>query len=201
MHCKYLTLSPKALYGTNGGTYSARFFRPVMRVIIPFWDNLFVLKNTLYIQVTSYQLLPNINLVLNKLLYKMAFFSMYFSGFIPSICLLVYKIQWNCPGINCSLDCGFMIITSAFLLYRSTLVFNFLLTYPCSHLTFFCVLIQGRLSDIYGRKQLLLVSLLGAALSYFLMALPTTLLFLALSRIPIGEIHIIYIVTLIDRAL
>ena len=38
MHCKYLPLSPykalekfsKALYGTKGGTYSARIFRPVM---------------------------------------------------------------------------------------------------------------------------------------------------------------------------
>ena len=40
MHCKYLPLSPykalekfsKALYGTKGGTYSARIFRPVMEV-------------------------------------------------------------------------------------------------------------------------------------------------------------------------
>ena len=40
MHCKYLPLSPykplekfsKALYGTKGGTYSARIFRPVMHV-------------------------------------------------------------------------------------------------------------------------------------------------------------------------
>ena len=39
------------------------------------------------------------------------------------------------------------------------------------------------------------MSLLGAAMSYFLMALPTTLLFLALSRIPIGEI---FMATLID---
>ena len=38
VHCKYLPLSPykalekfsKALYGTKGGTYSARIFRPVM---------------------------------------------------------------------------------------------------------------------------------------------------------------------------
>ena len=38
MHCKYLPLSlykplekfSKALYGTKGGTYSARIFRPVM---------------------------------------------------------------------------------------------------------------------------------------------------------------------------
>ena len=40
---------------------------------------------------------------------------------------------------------------------------------------------------------------MGAAVSYFLMALPTTLLFLAFSRIPIGKISII--VTLIDDAL
>ncbi|KAL9968797.1 hypothetical protein ACROYT_G020925 [Oculina patagonica] len=53
-------------------------------------------------------------------------------------------------------------------------------------LQFFSSPIMGKLSDIFGRKQLLLVSLLGAALSYYLMALPTTLLFLALSRIPIG---------------
>ena len=40
MHCKYLPLSPykplekfsKALYGTKGGTYSARIFRPVMMI-------------------------------------------------------------------------------------------------------------------------------------------------------------------------
>ena len=39
VHCKYLPLSPykplekfsKALYGTKGGTYSARIFRPLMR--------------------------------------------------------------------------------------------------------------------------------------------------------------------------
>ena len=39
MHCKYLPVVPynalekfsKALYGTTGGTYSARVFRPVMR--------------------------------------------------------------------------------------------------------------------------------------------------------------------------
>ena len=38
MHCKYLPVVPydalekfsKALYGTTGGTYSARVFRPVM---------------------------------------------------------------------------------------------------------------------------------------------------------------------------
>ena len=38
MHCKYLSVAPykalekfsKALYGTTGGTYSARVFRPVM---------------------------------------------------------------------------------------------------------------------------------------------------------------------------
>ena len=42
MHCKYLPLSPykplekfsKALYGTKGGTYSARIFRPVMHVLV-----------------------------------------------------------------------------------------------------------------------------------------------------------------------
>ena len=41
MHCKYLPLSlykplekfSKALYGTKGGTYSARIFRPVMLAI------------------------------------------------------------------------------------------------------------------------------------------------------------------------
>ena len=40
MHCKYLSVVPyksfekfsKALYGTTGGTYSARVFRPVMSV-------------------------------------------------------------------------------------------------------------------------------------------------------------------------
>ena len=34
MHSKYLPLfntKPKALYGTTGGTYSARVFRPVIR--------------------------------------------------------------------------------------------------------------------------------------------------------------------------
>ena len=39
VHCKYLSIAPykalekfsKALYGTTGGTYSARVFRPVMR--------------------------------------------------------------------------------------------------------------------------------------------------------------------------
>ena len=38
MHCKYLSVAPykalekfsKALYGTTGGTYSSRVFRPVM---------------------------------------------------------------------------------------------------------------------------------------------------------------------------
>ena len=42
MHCKYLPLSPykalekfsKALYGTKGGTYSARIFRPVMYMTV-----------------------------------------------------------------------------------------------------------------------------------------------------------------------
>ena len=41
MHCKYLPVVPynalekfsKALYGTTGGTYSARVFRPVMIMI------------------------------------------------------------------------------------------------------------------------------------------------------------------------
>ena len=41
MHCKYLSVAPykalekfsKALYGTTGGTYSARVFRPVMPVV------------------------------------------------------------------------------------------------------------------------------------------------------------------------
>ena len=41
MHCKYLPVVPynalekfsKALYGTTGGTYSARVFRPVMFVL------------------------------------------------------------------------------------------------------------------------------------------------------------------------
>ena len=43
VHCKYLPLSPykplekfsKALYGTKGGTYSARIFRPVMHPYTP----------------------------------------------------------------------------------------------------------------------------------------------------------------------
>jgi len=39
---------------------------------------------------------------------------------------------------------------------------------------------------MFGRKKLLLLSLWGAAMSYFLTALPATLIFLALSRIPAG---------------
>ena len=42
MHCKYLSVATykalekfsKALYGTTGGTYSARVFRPVMLQVV-----------------------------------------------------------------------------------------------------------------------------------------------------------------------
>ena len=52
----------------------------------------------------------------------------------------------------------------------------------------FYVFHQGKLSDVFGRKQLLLVSLLGTAMGYYMTSLPTSLLFLALSRIPAGTV-------------
>lgn len=45
---------------------------------------------------------------------------------------------------------------------------------------------MGKLSDIFGRKNGLLISLFGAAVGYILTGIPTTLLFLALSRVPVG---------------
>ncbi|XP_068698124.1 major facilitator superfamily domain-containing protein 9-like [Montipora foliosa] len=53
-------------------------------------------------------------------------------------------------------------------------------------LQFFSSPIMGKLSDNFGRKNILLLSLCGASMSYFLTALPTTLLFLALCRVPAG---------------
>ena len=57
--------------------------------------------------------------------------------------------------------------------------------YFCSIL--FYIYFQGKLSDVFGRKNLLLISLFGAAVGYILTGIPTTLLFLALSRVPVGE--------------
>ncbi|PFX17627.1 Major facilitator superfamily domain-containing protein 9 [Stylophora pistillata] len=53
-------------------------------------------------------------------------------------------------------------------------------------LQFFSSPVMGKLSDIFGRKNVLLISLFGAAVGYILTGIPTTLLFLALSRVPVG---------------
>lgn len=46
--------------------------------------------------------------------------------------------------------------------------------------------IMGKLSDKFGRKKILLLSLFGASMGYFLTAIPTTLVFLALCRVHTG---------------
>ena len=46
---------------------------------------------------------------------------------------------------------------------------------------------QGRLSDIYGRKNILLLSYIGPAVGYAALGMTGSLLVLVLARVPSGE--------------
>ena len=67
--------------------------------------------------------------------------------------------------------------------------FHFLLlnTYNCLFNFSILAFNQGQLSDTYGRRKLLLVSLLGTAVSYFSLGLATSIPLLVLARIPSGK--------------
>lgn len=53
--------------------------------------------------------------------------------------------------------------------------------------TLYALLPQGKLSDNYGRKTILLASYIGPGIGYFVIGLSGSLLILVLSRIPIGK--------------
>ena len=84
VHCKYLPLSPykalekfsKALYGTKGGTYSARIFRPVM----------FSRQNKTRMRFSDikWKTVPSINSIVTKLLFL----------------LMYYNLKWQNKQVN-----------------------------------------------------------------------------------------------------
>ena len=57
-----------------------------------------------------------------------------------------------------------------------------LLTLTFAFFQFICMPIIGGLSDRYGRRPIMLISLMGLAIDFFLMALAPTILFLYLGR-------------------
>lgn len=54
----------------------------------------------------------------------------------------------------------------------------------------YAFLAQGKFSDNYGRKTILLASYIGPGVGYFAVGLSGSLLILILSRIPIGKAHL-----------
>src|SRR5687767_7043719 len=55
-----------------------------------------------------------------------------------------------------------------------------------SWMQFLCAPVLGRLSDMYGRRPILLISLLGSAVGYFVLGLANTLVLVFVGRIISG---------------